>query len=94
MLVLEVADRGLDCGAASHLAFDLRGETALLLGRVDPELVIGRAPRWAKRFSSRAHPAQQSIGERRRMACLSNSRSLSRDQPSAVLNAMTRTGVS
>jgi hypothetical protein len=36
------ADHRFDGGAAAHLAFDLRGDTALLFGRVDPELVIGR----------------------------------------------------
>jgi hypothetical protein len=35
-------DHRFDGGAAAHLAFDLRGDTALLLGRVDLELVIGR----------------------------------------------------
>ena len=42
VLVLEMADDGLDGGAASHLAFDVRGDAALLLGRVDFELVFGR----------------------------------------------------
>jgi hypothetical protein len=42
VLVLEMADHRFDGGAAAHLAFDLRRDTALLLGRVDLELVIGR----------------------------------------------------
>ena len=42
VLVLEMADDGLDGGAASHLAFDLWGHAALLLGGVDFELVFGR----------------------------------------------------
>ena len=31
-----------DGGVAAHLAFDLRGDAALLFGRVDFELVVGR----------------------------------------------------
>ena len=42
VLVLEMADDGLDGGAASHLTFDLRGDAALLLGGVDFELGFGR----------------------------------------------------
>ena len=41
VLVLEMPDHRFDGGAAAHLAFDLRGEAALLLGGVDLELVIG-----------------------------------------------------
>jgi hypothetical protein len=37
-----MADDRLDGRAASHLAFDLRGDAALLLGRVDFEFVVGR----------------------------------------------------
>ena len=37
-----MADDGLDGGSASHLTFDLRRDAALLLGRVDFELVFGR----------------------------------------------------
>ena len=42
VLVLEMPDHWFDGGAAAHLAFDLRRETAPLLGSVDFELVIGR----------------------------------------------------
>ena len=42
VLVLEMPDYRFDGGAAAHLAFDLRGEAALLPGGVDLELVIGR----------------------------------------------------
>jgi cytochrome c oxidase subunit I len=42
VLALEMADDGLDGGSASHLTFDLRRDAALLLGRVDFELVFGR----------------------------------------------------
>jgi hypothetical protein len=39
---LEVADDGLDGGPSFELALDLRRYAALLAGRVDLELVIGR----------------------------------------------------
>jgi hypothetical protein len=42
VLGLEVADDGLGGGATTHLAFDLRGAPALLLGCVDLELIVGR----------------------------------------------------
>ena len=42
VLVLEMADDWLDGGAASHLAFDVGCDAALLLGRIDFELVFGR----------------------------------------------------
>ena len=41
MLGLEMADNRLDGGAPSHLSFDLRGDTALLAGGEDLELVFG-----------------------------------------------------
>jgi hypothetical protein len=42
VLALEMADDGLDGGTASHLAFDVGCDAALLLGRVDFELEFGR----------------------------------------------------
>lgn len=41
VLVLEVADDGLDSGATAHLPFDLGRNRTFLLGRVDFELVVG-----------------------------------------------------
>ena len=41
VILLEVPDDGLDGGAPSHVAFDLRGDAALLAGGVDFELVFG-----------------------------------------------------
>jgi hypothetical protein len=42
MVFLKVADDGLDSGAPFEVALDLRRDAALLAGRVDLELVIGR----------------------------------------------------
>ena len=42
VLGLEMADDGLDGGAAPDLALDLRRHAPLLARGVDPELVIGR----------------------------------------------------
>jgi hypothetical protein len=42
VIFFEMADDGLDGGAASHLSFDLWGHPSLLLGCIDFELVIGR----------------------------------------------------
>ena len=42
VILLEVADDGLDGCTPSHVAFDLRGDAALLAGGVDFELVFGR----------------------------------------------------
>jgi hypothetical protein len=42
VLVLVMPDHRFDGGSPPHLAFDLRRDTALLFGGVDPELVIGR----------------------------------------------------
>jgi hypothetical protein len=42
VIFLEMADDGLDGGAASHLSFDLWGHPSLLLGCIDFELVIWR----------------------------------------------------
>jgi hypothetical protein len=42
VLVLAVSDHRFDGRSAAHLAFDLGRDAALLLGGIDPELVIGR----------------------------------------------------
>src|SRR5579871_4232867 len=42
MLVFDVSDDRLGGGAPTHFALDLRGDSALLLGGVDLELVFGR----------------------------------------------------
>jgi hypothetical protein len=42
VIFLEMADDGLDGGAASHLSFDLWGHPSLLFGCIDFELVIWR----------------------------------------------------
>ena len=42
VIFLEMADDGLNGGAASHLSFDLWGHPSFLLGCIDFELVIGR----------------------------------------------------
>jgi hypothetical protein len=56
MLVLDLPDDGLDGRAAAHLAFDLRGDAALLLGRVGncesvyPQVSLYWSKSCAKRF--------------------------------------------
>jgi hypothetical protein len=48
VLVLEMADDGLDGGAAFHLSFDGRRHAPLLPGRVDFELVLEKVrAEWA-----------------------------------------------
>ena len=42
MAIFEMADDGLNGGAASHLSFDLWGHPSFLLGCIDFERVIGR----------------------------------------------------
>jgi hypothetical protein len=42
MVVLEMADDGLDGGASPHLPFNLRGDASFLAGGVDLELIFCR----------------------------------------------------
>ena len=42
VILLKVADDGVDGRAPSHITFDLRGDATLLAGGIDFELVFGR----------------------------------------------------
>src|SRR5260221_11833641 len=63
VVFLEVADDGLDGGPSFELALDLRRYAALLAGRVDLELVIGRGVVAA--IAGIGDPAIEHVADRR-----------------------------